>query len=113
MLAFKARPRTVALIAILGLGLLNGNAGAQQLSDLQSPKEPLVLQQQGSFYVGGRTTPVAITGWDELGADFGKAYGSPGDATVDQSYVQFQKALGSDKHVPIVFVHGCCLSSKT
>jgi len=99
---------------ILGLGaLLSGSAAAQQFSDVQKPAEPLVLEEQGSFYVGGRTTHVALTDWDELGAAFGKAYGAPGEATVDQSYVQFQKAPGSEKHVPVVFVHGCCLSSKT
>ena len=32
--------------------------------------------------------------------------------TVDQMYVQFQ-VPGTVKHTPIVFVHGCCLTSKT
>jgi hypothetical protein len=28
-------------------------------------------------------------------------------------YVQYHIALKSDRHVPVVMVHGCCLSSKT
>lgn len=104
----------LAGLTMLGLAtLLPGAAQAQALKDVQAPKEPLVLQEQGSFFVGGRTEHIGITGWDELGPDFAKAFGQPGDATVDQMYVQFQKAPGSDKHVPIVFVHGCCLTSKT
>lgn len=86
---------------------------AQQLSDVQTPKEPLTLEQEGSFFVGGRPLHIDLTEWEELGPDFAKAYGMPGNIMVDQMYVQFQKAVGSDKHVPIVFLHGCCLTSKT
>jgi hypothetical protein len=86
---------------------------AQQLSEVQKPKEPLTLEQEGSFFVGGRPIHVEITEWNELGPDFAKAYGMPGNATVDQMYVQFQKAPGSENHAPIVFLHGCCLTSKT
>lgn len=105
--------RGLGLLAMLGLAALPRAADAQAFKDVQPPKEPLALEEQGSFYVGGRTAHVDITGWDELGPGFGKAFGMPGDATVDQMYVQFQKPAGSDKHVPLVFVHGCCLSSKT
>ncbi len=105
--------RARILAAALGLALPPGLAAAQELKDVQAAKDPLILQEQGSFFVGGRTAHVDITGWDELGPDFAKAFGMPGDATVDQMYVQFQKAPGSEKHVPIIFVHGCCLSSKT
>jgi len=86
---------------------------AQQLSDVQMPKEPLTLEQEGSFFVGGRPLHIDLTEWEELGPDFAKAYGMPGNIMVDQMYVQFQKAVGSEKHVPIVFLHGCCLTSKT
>jgi hypothetical protein len=108
--------RTGIRVAVWATGLtlaLSVNAGAQQLSDVQAPKEPLVLQQEGSFYVGGHPTNIAITEWTELGPDFGKMFGMPGQATVDQMYVQFQKPPGSEKRTPIVFLHGCCLSSKT
>jgi hypothetical protein len=112
MLSFSAGPRAALAIA-LGVLSLSGAARGQELGDVQAPKDPLILQQQGSFFVGGRTTHIAITEWDELGADFEKMFGMPGEATVDQMYVQFQKAPGSEKHVPIIFLHGCCLTSKT
>ncbi|HTV79881.1 MAG TPA: hypothetical protein VMF03_16635 [Steroidobacteraceae bacterium] len=36
-----------------------------------------------------------------------------GDITVNQMYVQYQIPLKGGAHVPVVFVHGCCLSSKS
>ena len=86
---------------------------AQQLSEVQKPTEPLTLEQEGSFFVGGHPIDIQITEWEELGPDFAAAFGMPGKAMVDQMYVQFQKAPGSENHVPIVFLHGCCLTSKT
>jgi hypothetical protein len=35
------------------------------------------------------------------------------DVTINQMYVQFQKPANPAQHVPVVMVHGCCLSSKT
>ena len=63
---------------------------------------PLVLERQGSFFVGGETKTIAATG-----------PGTGGDVTVNQMYVQFQIPPRGDQHVPVVMVHGCCLSSKT
>jgi hypothetical protein len=84
---------------------------AQSLSDLKPAPEPLVLQQQGSFFVGGHKMTNPRTGWSEVSPDL---FGSPqGDVMVDQMYVQFQKPANAGNHLPIVFVHGCCLSSKT
>ena len=96
MVAITTGTRAAALAMALGLGLLGGAARAQQLKDVQMPKEPLVLAQQGSFFVGGHPTHIALTEWEELGADFAKAFGEPGEATVDQMYVQFQKPPGSE-----------------
>jgi hypothetical protein len=36
-----------------------------------------------------------------------------GEITVNQMYVQYQTPPGGAQHVPVVMVHGCCLSSKT
>src|SRR4249920_3885104 len=63
---------------------------------------PLVLKSQGSFFVGGETKTIAPNG-----------PGTGGDVTVNQMYVQFQIPPRGDQHVPVVMVHGCCLSSKT
>src|ERR1700719_3812917 len=72
-------------------------------------KKPLVLAEQGSFFVGGETksapAPPAAPGR-------GPAFGG-GDITVNQMYVQYQIPVNANPHVPVVMVHGCCLSSKT
>jgi len=59
-------------------------------------KDPLVLASQGSYFVGGESKTVGN-----------------GEVTVNQMYVQYQKPVKADQHVPVVMVHGCCLSSKT
>jgi len=68
-------------------------------------KKPLVLASQGSFFVGGETKTVAAAGPGPAGGG--------GDITVNQMYVQYQTPAAGDRHVPVVMVHGCCLSSKT
>ena len=76
-------------------------------------KKPLVLASQGSFFVGGEKKSLAPT--PAGGAESG-GRGNPlgaGDITVNQMYVQYQIPPRGDRHVPVVMVHGCCLSSKT
>lgn len=97
-----------AAAVVFGMVLANDiTVHAQTLDQVQPPKEPLVLKEQGSFFVGGRQTTTDQSGWDQIGFGFGS-----GDVTVDQMYVQFQ-VPETVKHIPIVFVHGCCLTSKT
>jgi pimeloyl-ACP methyl ester carboxylesterase len=109
--ASKIRSAVVLSIAV-GFALLSGAAGAQSITDVIAPTEPLIVKQQGSFFVGGRQTQSDATGWDQTPPV--SAFGS-GDVTVDQMYVQFQIPItsGSKRKVPLVFVHGCCLTSKT
>lgn len=66
---------------------------------------PLIVRQEGSFFVGGTTLhshslasirPVA----------------PEGSITVGQMYVQYQTPVHARKN-PVVFVHGCCLTGKT
>lgn len=90
----------------------SAGVSAQELNDVEAPNEPLVLKEHGSFFVGGRTSHVDDTGFDLFGPSVAKKYGMPGDTTIDQMYVQFQKPTGAEKHLPIVFIPGCCLSSK-
>jgi len=61
---------------------------------------PLVLERQGSFFVGGEVKT--------LDGD-----GPPAHVTINQMYVQYQVPPDGDAHLPVVMVHGCCLSSKT
>ena len=105
----KTRQMFLALCATLSLSASTGVAAAQSIGDVKASRKPLVLEQQGSFFVGGRQTQSSATGWDQIGFGFGS-----GDVTVDQMYVQFQIPADSPRaRVPVVFVHGCCLTSKT
>jgi hypothetical protein len=71
--------------------------------------KPLVIESQGSFFVGGETKTSG-----ELNANTnGPGAGDAGDVTINQMYVQFQKPLNGSQHRAVVMVHGCCLSSKT
>ena len=89
------------LVVAAGMAVLPSYAG--------DSSKPLVIAEQGSFFVGGETkTSQALTS-----STTGPGAGQPGDVTINQMYVQYQKPLHSDRHTPVVMVHGCCLSSKT
>ena len=79
-------------------------AAAQDVPDLQTPKSPLVLKAQGSFFVGGEVKQAAA---GDLGA--GRA---AGHITVNQMYVEYMIPQGATK-VPVVMVHGGGLSGKS
>jgi pimeloyl-ACP methyl ester carboxylesterase len=66
---------------------------------------PLVLEKQGSFFVGGR----------EVRSDTLSTlpqYAPAGTITVDQMYVRYQVPANARRH-SVVFIHGCCLTGKT
>ena len=90
---------------LLALGTLGTaiTAAAQDVSDLQTPKSPLVLKALGSFVVGGEN--VAKQAVDVGGA-------APGHITVGQMYVEYMIPQGATK-VPVVMVHGGGLSGKS
>ncbi len=89
--------------ALLGGALaamaLPGPAAAQMTG-------PITLQSEGSFFVGGQDEQS-----DGL-APPGFALGPNGTWTVNQMYVQFQRPY-KISHLPIVLIHGCCLTGKT
>src|SRR3954463_13233440 len=87
-----------ALCALVAIG---GSAVAQT-----KKSTPLVLKEQGSFFVGGEKKTVSQPG-------VGPIPPQTGEITVNQMYVQYQIPMKGDNHVPVVMVHGCCLSSKT
>jgi pimeloyl-ACP methyl ester carboxylesterase len=89
-------PRVVPfLVAVLG-----------SLPVLAQTSGPLTIQQQGSFFVGGEHRTISEPPAGVIPAQ-------TGEITVNQMYVQYQIPLQGARHVPVVFVHGCCLSSKT
>ena len=72
---------------------------------------PIVIQEQGSFFVGGRT--IAANGVFEpnaLDADLRETRGQ--SYHVDQLYVRYQVPPNA-RHLPIVFVHGSNQTGKT
>ncbi len=81
---------------------------ALTMSAAEDLKKPLVLAEQGSFFVGGETKSVPAPPPAQ-----GRGPGQAGDITVNQMYVQYQIPVNANPHVPVVMVHGCCLSSKT
>lgn len=66
---------------------------------------PLVIEKQGSFFVGGRNVhSEALSVLPQ--------YAPSGTITVDQMYVRYQVPAGANKR-PITLIHGCCLTGKT
>ncbi|MBV8392990.1 MAG: esterase [Alphaproteobacteria bacterium] len=67
--------------------------------------QPLTIESQGSFFIGGRDIKS-----DTLSTL--PAYAPSGTITVDQMYVHYQIPVAAKK-VPITLIHGCCLTGKT
>jgi len=66
---------------------------------------PLMIEKQGSFFIGGRDVHS-----DTLSTL--PAYASSGTITVDQMYVHYQVPVHAGHH-SITLIHGCCLTGKT
>src|ERR687894_581523 len=79
-------------------------AAAQQAA--RPAPSPLTIQEQGSFFVGGRD--VRSDALSTL-----PAYAPSGTITVDQVYVRYQVPVDAGRRYPITLVHGCCLTGKT
>src|SRR4026207_471143 len=92
----------------IGLVVATTATGSAQSPRGKDLEKPLVIAKQGSFFVGGekKALPAPPQG-GRVGAPAG------GEITVNQMYVQYQVPPNGDRHVPVVMVHGCCLSSKT
>ena len=72
----------------------------------ENQKAPLVLKEQGSFYVGGRiVTSEAISG--------SGAGPVPGQISVDHVYVQYQIPQAGKYRYPVIMVHGGGHTGKT
>ncbi len=79
----------------------------------QKQSKPLVLAEQGSFFVGGETKTLPAPPPPPATEKGGPPRFAGGDITINQMYVQYQIPVNGSRHVPVVMVHGCCLSSKT
>ncbi len=81
--------------SLLLLACSDGSDSERRHASAAEPA-PLVIDEQGSFFVGGE---VLNRGPDD-------------DVTINQMYVQYQIPDG-ELRVPVVMIHGCCLSSAT
>lgn len=92
---------------ILASGMLGAmiTAKAQEFKDIQTPKTPLTLKAQGSFFVGGETVEQTQV---ELG-NFGPA----GHISINQMYVRYMIPQSGGRNVPVVMIHGMTLTGKT
>ncbi|NWA28618.1 hypothetical protein HX866_27395 [Pseudomonas gingeri] len=96
------------LLSMAVAALLSGAVSAAPPTPAQ-PTGPLILKDQGSFFIGGeavKETPV------QLSSPFGKPFEKGGTIEVNQMYVQYMvPELGGG--VPVILVHGATLSGKT
>lgn len=77
---------------------------AQKLTDIQHQQSPLILQAQGSFYVGGRSEQQTR---EELGGIC-----PDGHVTVDQMYVRYMVPQIVTSDASFVLIHGMHLTGK-
>jgi hypothetical protein len=89
--------------ALCATTLATSPATAQQ--NPEPRRKPLTIQEQGSFFVGGRDIRS-----DSLSTAPGR--GADGTITVDQMYVSYQLPVHPRRY-PITLIHGCCLTGKT
>jgi len=102
------RLKAMALaLGALSIVVLPDISSAQQLSDIK-PSPPLTLKGEGSFFVGGNTHVI-----DSKYISPSIFSADSGNSMINQMYVQFQIPQKTINQFPIVFVHGCCLTSKT
>lgn len=101
-LIFSGRFVCAALLAVTAGA---GPAAAQDWAHARANSNgPLVLQSQGSFFVGGQDKTSDALNTSAPGA---------GIITVNQMYVQFQVPVGAERKTPVIMIHGCCLSAKS
>jgi len=99
MRTWKLAKRVCRLLVLISLNLVAGCAASSMSGD--SMVQPLAIQRQGSFFVGGKKIH-ADTGND---GDAKSAH-NPGSATIHQIYVQYQIPARQKYNLPIVMVHG-------
>ena len=96
------------VVALLGTAT-SGVVTAQSLADVQAPKAPLVLQNRGSFYIGGESVELAPS---QLSSFLDVPPVEGGHITVNQMYVEFM-VPGRATGAPVVMLHGSTVTGKS
>ncbi|HVZ14682.1 MAG TPA: hypothetical protein VG894_09510 [Bauldia sp.] len=105
MNGFKSKAAISAAVMVLaGLIACGASAGADEMTG------PITLTDEGSFFVGGDIVHTDAVSGDPKGPA-GIGYANDDDLKFNQMYVQYQVPEGAADAVPIVLVHGCCLSA--
>ena len=99
------RLATIAGLALLGLSPINGASAADDLSG------PIVLQDRGAFFVGGQVFHTPAQSGNPIGPAGIKEYPNDDDIMINQMYVEYSIPVDSKSRVPIILMHGCCLSA--
>lgn len=104
---FSMLCRSAILLAVTVAAVVGTSVGAmtQALKDVQTSETPLVLEAQGSFFVGGERV-------EQTQGELGNL-GPGGHITVNQMYVRYMVPLGGDGNLPVVMVHGATLTGKS
>jgi pimeloyl-ACP methyl ester carboxylesterase len=87
------------------------SACAQAFEDLQTPRAPLVLKAQGSFFIGGETVFSDGLIAEQIFPTF--SYPTSGHVAINQMYVRYMVPLRTKGNQPVVMVHGGTLSGKS
>lgn len=90
---------------ILGTGALTAAMMMSPHSNAKDVNGALVLQSQGSFFIGGK-----IVTTNAANGEARSPFGQDGTISVDQMYVQYQIPVSSKRHVPVVLIHGGTVS---
>jgi hypothetical protein len=91
-----------AVLAVASVGALAADPQALPHAPGPNQKPPIVLAEQGTFYVGGSIefrTPNSSTSITD-------SRSLPGHIAVHQMYVEYQIPLNGKYNYPIVFMHG-------
>jgi hypothetical protein len=108
---FMQRAIQCLFSALLLVTIVMGTS-AQESNRKKFLKKPLVIEDQGSFFIGGVPK---VTNYAAMPAANNPA-GTPGQITIGQMYVQFQIPAKKKKGPPVIMVHGsthtaACLES--
>jgi pimeloyl-ACP methyl ester carboxylesterase len=95
-------------LALVTTAAIADNRGHDDDSDRDRDKAPLVLKEQGSFFVGGEL----VFSEANFGAPGPTPFG-PGLIAVDHMYVQFQIPKNKKYRYPLIMVHGGGHTGKT
>jgi len=97
---------TSGLAAVAALALSAHAHGPQKPPGPGPSASPLIIKEQGDFYVGGKIVHAPATsseGTDPI----------PGDVVVDQAYVQYQIPQNKKFDLPVILIHGSWHTGKT